>query len=128
MNEEKLIESIIKLAIEEDIATGDITTDSIIPVSSVASAEMTMKADGVVSGEERLNKLMASLPAMPFEINRKRASNLVEVATLIIRSALERRESRGGHFREDYPHENEKYLYHIIQRLGADIETIPVDN
>ncbi len=79
-------------------------------------------------GEERLNKLMASLPAMPFEINRKRASNLVEVATLIIRSALERRESRGGHFREDYPHENEKYLYHIIQRLGADIETIPVDN
>lgn len=79
-------------------------------------------------GEERLNKLMASLPAIPFEINRKRASNLVEVATLIIRSALERRESRGGHFREDYPHENEKYLYHIIQRLGADIETIPVDN
>ena len=61
MNEEKLIESIIKLAIEEDIATGDITTDSIIPVSSVASAEMTMKADGVVSGLDIARKVFEYL-------------------------------------------------------------------
>lgn len=35
---------------EEDIHTGDITTESIIPESSQAIATMTAKADGVISG------------------------------------------------------------------------------
>lgn len=50
MQYEKLIDKLIDLAIEEDIATGDITTDSIIPAHSRAVAEMKMKADGVISG------------------------------------------------------------------------------
>ncbi|MFA5849135.1 MAG: carboxylating nicotinate-nucleotide diphosphorylase [Bacteroidales bacterium] len=45
-----LINKIIGLAIEEDIATGDITTNALIPGTSRATARMTMKADGVVSG------------------------------------------------------------------------------
>ena len=45
-----LIEKIIDLAIEEDVNSGDITTDSLIPEDSQALAEMTAKADGVVSG------------------------------------------------------------------------------
>lgn len=52
MQYEKLIDQLIDLAIEEDIATGDVTTNSIIPGSSRATAEMKMKADGVVSGLE----------------------------------------------------------------------------
>lgn len=47
---DKLIDQLIDLAIEEDIATGDITTNSIIPAHSRAIAEMKMKADGVISG------------------------------------------------------------------------------
>ncbi len=47
---DELIDRLIDLAIEEDIATGDITTDSIIPAHSQAVAEMKMKADGVISG------------------------------------------------------------------------------
>lgn len=47
---DELIDRLIDLAIEEDIATGDITTDSIIPAHSRAVAEMKMKADGVISG------------------------------------------------------------------------------
>lgn len=50
MTEDQLIKSIIKLAIEEDIAGGDITTNSLVPESIKATAEMTMKADGVISG------------------------------------------------------------------------------
>lgn len=52
MQYEKLIDQLIDLAIEEDIATGDVTTNSIIPGNSRATAEMKMKADGVVSGLE----------------------------------------------------------------------------
>lgn len=50
MNHEKLIDKLIDLAIEEDIATGDVTTEAIIPAHSKAVAEMKMKADGVISG------------------------------------------------------------------------------
>ena len=51
MRNEELIEELIDLAIEEDISTGDISTDAIIPVNSMATAVMTAKADGVVSGK-----------------------------------------------------------------------------
>ncbi|MBC5621015.1 MULTISPECIES: carboxylating nicotinate-nucleotide diphosphorylase [Butyricimonas] len=49
---DSLIERLIDLAIEEDIATGDITTNAIIPVQAKAVAEMKAKADGVISGLE----------------------------------------------------------------------------
>ncbi|MDE6450774.1 MAG: nicotinate-nucleotide diphosphorylase (carboxylating), partial [Odoribacter sp.] len=52
MQYDKLIDRLIDLAIEEDIATGDVTTNSIIPAHSRAVAEMKMKADGIVSGLE----------------------------------------------------------------------------
>ena len=50
MNYDSLIEQLLDLAIEEDIATGDISTEAIIPVHSQAVAEMKAKADGVISG------------------------------------------------------------------------------
>lgn len=57
MQNDKLIDQLIDLAIEEDIATGDVTTNSIIPENSRATAEMKMKADGVVSGLQIARKV-----------------------------------------------------------------------
>lgn len=57
MQHDKLIDRLIDLAIEEDIATGDVTTDSIIPAHSRAVAEMKMKADGVISGLEVIRRV-----------------------------------------------------------------------
>jgi len=50
MDQNSLIGKIIDLAIEEDIATGDVTTNSLIPGQSKATAQFKMKADGVISG------------------------------------------------------------------------------
>lgn len=47
---ESLTEKIITLAIEEDVAEGDITTNSLIPEKSTAVAEMKAKVPGVISG------------------------------------------------------------------------------
>ena len=47
---DNLVERLIDLAIEEDVYTGDVTTDSIVPESTSAVATMTAKADGVISG------------------------------------------------------------------------------
>ncbi|MBP9019314.1 MAG: carboxylating nicotinate-nucleotide diphosphorylase [Rikenellaceae bacterium] len=50
MEREDLIDKLITLAIEEDIYTGDITTNALIPQESRATAELTAKAAGIVSG------------------------------------------------------------------------------
>jgi L-aspartate oxidase len=42
----------------------------------------------------------------------------VLVATLVASAALAREESRGGHFRSDYPAENPVWQRHVVQRLG----------
>ena len=54
---ENLIDKLIDLGLEEDINTGDVTTDSIIPESLNAVATMTAKQDGVISGIEVIRKV-----------------------------------------------------------------------
>lgn len=48
----KHLSELIRIAIEEDIAGGDLATQSIIPTSSRATAIMTAKAEGIISGIE----------------------------------------------------------------------------
>jgi L-aspartate oxidase len=43
------------------------------------------------------------------------------VALLIARCALAREESRGAHFRRDYPHKESAFERHSIARKGAEI-------
>lgn len=57
MEQTKLIDKLIDLAIEEDISIGDITTTSIIPKASKAVATMKAKASGVISGIEIVKKV-----------------------------------------------------------------------
>ena len=57
MNRDYLIDKIISLAIEEDIESGDITTNALIPADSKAVAEMTAKADGIISGLDVARKV-----------------------------------------------------------------------
>jgi succinate dehydrogenase / fumarate reductase flavoprotein subunit len=47
--------------------------------------------------------------------------NLLSVAEAITRAALERRESRGGHFRDDYPDKDPEFAkFNILLRKGGD--------
>ena len=47
--------------------------------------------------------------------------NLLTVSEAITRSAIERKESRGGHFREDYPEKDPAFgKVNIVVRKGAD--------
>jgi succinate dehydrogenase / fumarate reductase flavoprotein subunit len=50
-------------------------------------------------------------------------SNLLTVSEAIARSALERKESRGGHFRDDYPDKDPAYAtFNFVTRKGPDGE------
>ncbi len=48
--------------------------------------------------------------------------NLIDIANLILRSALFRTESRGGHYRLDYPHTDTNWELHtVIQNNNIDV-------
>lgn len=97
------------------------------------SAIMTAHA-GIIRNEEllqkgltKLEKLAEVIPEQTDEYYTLISRNLVTVAELIIKSALFRKESRGGHYREDFTSPDDKYLFHIVQQIGKAIKTIPVN-
>ena len=76
---------------------------------------------GIVRDGERLqraaDRLVEILAALPGANNREQAEarNIVESGLIIARSALARMESRGGHFRSDYPAKDDaQFLKHSV--------------
>ena len=49
--------------------------------------------------------------------------NFVTLAKLVAQGALWREESRGGHYRNDFPDQREEWRVHSIQRAGAAISS-----
>jgi L-aspartate oxidase len=66
----------------------------------------------------RLREILAALPA-PSSRKRAEARNIAESGLAIARSALARRESRGGHYRSDYPAKDDaNFRKHSVMRDG----------
>lgn len=90
-------------------------------------AGIIRNATRLQQGLNQLQALREKIPAEENEYYTLISHNLITVACLIIRSALYRKESRGGHFREDFPQSDAAYLHHIVQQKGKEIRTIPVN-
>jgi fumarate reductase (CoM/CoB) subunit A len=52
--------------------------------------------------------------------------HMVDVAEMIVRSALLRTESRGAHYREDYPETDPRWLKHTRIKKNMELSTTPV--
>lgn len=65
---------------------------------------------------QELSKLTSNQP----RIDAWEASNLHLLATAIVRSALERTETRGSHWRSDFPATSDKWESRVIARVDAD--------
>jgi L-aspartate oxidase len=67
--------------------------------------------------QEALTKLQALAPRVANPRTRRawEAANLQLAGTLVLRAALAREESRGAHYRMDYPtHDDKKFLKHSV--------------
>ncbi|MFA5839773.1 MAG: L-aspartate oxidase [Candidatus Margulisiibacteriota bacterium] len=73
--------------------------------------------------KDALNKIAAvesRLPAKPQSQEEIEVKNMTLVAKLITQAALDRTESRGAHFRKDYPKtDNTNWKRHINYRIGG---------
>ncbi len=72
---------------------------------------------------EELKKLVAE---QANDYNVLKARQIIEICELITRSALLRKESRGGHIREEYKQEDPDFRAHLVFQKGATGTYIPV--
>jgi len=99
--------------------------------------EMMQELVGIVRREDEMQRAIAGLAALRHRAARVSVSgnreynpgwhtaldlsNLLTVAEAVTRSALERKESRGGHFRDDYPDKDATYAgFNILVTRNTD--------
>jgi len=89
---------------------------------------------GIVRNEQELNEVIKLIKSIetnfPFEENEyysQRMRNLLSVCHLLTTGAIARKESRGGHIREDFTGEDPNFLAHSIQQINQEIHFTSVD-
>jgi succinate dehydrogenase / fumarate reductase flavoprotein subunit len=102
-----------------------------------ALQEMMQTLVGIVRREEEMQQALDGLAALRARAARVSVpgnreynpgwhtaldlQNLLTVAEAVTRSAIERKESRGGHFRDDYPEKKSDYgTFNIVVKRGDD--------
>ncbi|MBW3570968.1 MAG: fumarate reductase/succinate dehydrogenase flavoprotein subunit, partial [Gemmatimonadetes bacterium] len=101
--------------------------------------EMMQDLVGIVRREEEMERALEGLRALRARAEKVGVGgnreynpgwhtaldlgNLLTVSEAVTRGALERRESRGGHFRDDHPEKDEAYgSFNLVLRKGPDGE------
>jgi len=137
VNEEKA-----DLEIEEikSLISPEANEELLNQVSHLAKKNMWLKV-GAVRSEKGLLEALKKFSSLREEIENQTVKNfrqlvkllelknILQVSEIICRAALSRTESRGSHFREDYPKEdNKRWLKHsLIQKTNGEItvRTLP---
>ena len=86
---------------------------------------------GILRDKDSLQRALKEFEQISSANLSTSSRNFVTLAKLVATSALWREESRGGHFRNDFPERDEKFRIHSIQQKDAEIsasEKINFDN
>jgi L-aspartate oxidase len=79
---------------------------------------------GILRDKDSLKRALAEFEQIEKSNLSVSSRNFVTLAKLVAAAALNREESRGGHFRTDFPERNdEKWRVHSIQKLSAKISS-----
>lgn len=82
---------------------------------------------GILRSRESVSRALAEFEQIARAPLSRASRNFLTVATLVARAALWREESRGAHFRTDFPaRDDERWRLHSIARDGAEISSAPL--
>ena len=76
---------------------------------------------GIIRDRDSLQRAIREFDQISKSNLSNSSRNFVTLAMLVAQAALWREESRGGHFRSDFPARDEKWRVHSIQRSGSEI-------
>lgn len=116
---------------EEDRITGLIKDGSVKPQELKKRIKQLMwEKVSIIRNEKNLNEALKELMEMEKSLNELKVEdkkqyntdlqtaleviNMIQIATLVVKSAILRRESRGAHFREDYPETKDEWKKSIV--------------
>ena len=116
---------------EEDRITGLIKDGSVKHQELKKRIKQLMwEKVSIIRNEKNLNEALKELMEMEKSLNELKVEdkkqyntdlqtaleviNMIQIATLVVKSAILRRESRGAHFREDYPETKDEWKKSIV--------------
>jgi L-aspartate oxidase len=78
---------------------------------------------GILRNRDSLRRALKEFDQISGSNLSTSSRNFVTLATLVAKAALWREESRGGHFRTDFPDQRDEFRVHSIQSAGAEIRS-----
>lgn len=78
---------------------------------------------GIIRDRDSLQRAIREFEQISKSNLSNSSRNFVTLAMLVARAALWREESRGGHFRSDFPERRDEWRVHSIQRAGHEISS-----
>lgn len=76
---------------------------------------------GILRDEASLKRAIAEFEQIAAASLSTSSCNFVTLALLVAKAALWREESRGGHYRTDFPESSEDWRVHSVQKQGSEI-------
>jgi len=87
--------------------------------------EMMWRNVGLIRRAEDMRSVIEEFARMAEEKINQRTKNFVGLAKLMVEAALWREESRGGHFREDFPaRDDERWRAHSSQQINQPVKAV----
>jgi len=91
------------------------------------NAGILRSGDGLKQSMEEIKSLFKYLKTDSRGSAGYEAQNLMILSYLVTKAALIREESRGAHYREDFPETNDEWLKHIVFQRNKDWRDIDID-
>ncbi len=120
----RIAANIVETIGDWEVPAEDYSMDFLLSPNIELPLQLAMsQGAGVMRSETSLNETASVLTQLGERTSTEpsleswEASNLYLLATAIVRSALERKETRGSHWRTDYPESSDSWRIRIIQEL-----------
>jgi L-aspartate oxidase len=126
-----VIEDTLQLAVGGLRSAANKTPDSALrnPQSVISTAvrkrvkRIMWERVGILRDKDSLQRALKEFRQIAAGNLTASSRNFVTLATLVASAALWREESRGGHYRTDFPDQRDDWRFHSIQEKGKDIRT-----